>query len=78
MTKAQINRAIRHTGLTVHGARGDGCFYFLDANGDQIGESVYVAYLNQQTLNEWVADAGAALRENRLMLESWAEVGGDA
>jgi hypothetical protein len=53
MTKAQINRAIRHTGLTVHGARGDGCFYFLDANGDQIGESVYVAYLNQQTLNEW-------------------------
>lgn len=61
MSKAKINRAIRHTGLTVHGARGDYCFYFINANGDQIGETVYVAYLNHLTIGKWVAEAENAI-----------------
>ena len=61
MTKNKINRAIKHLGLTIEGARGDGCFYFIDADGDQNGETIYVCYLNQQTLENWVKDAEEAV-----------------
>lgn len=55
MTKNQINRAIKHLGLEIVGARGDGYFYFCDLeSGAQVGESVMVCYLNQCTLQEWV------------------------
>jgi hypothetical protein len=64
MTKAQINRAIRHTGLTIEGTRGDLYFYFLNASCDQIGESVLVAYLRDLSLTQWVEEAEAALREH--------------
>lgn len=74
MTKAKINRAIRHTGLTIVGTRGDLYFYFLNANGDQIGESVWVAYLKDLSITQWVEEAEAALREHGLMLEAWREV----
>ena len=70
MTKAQINRAISHTGLTIVG-NGDLYFYFVDAQGDQVGESVMVAYLKDLSLTQWVEEAEAALREHGLMLEAW-------
>ena len=57
MGKREINRAIKHTGLVVEGQRGDGCFYFLNAEGHQVGESIYIAYLNQFSLERWVETA---------------------
>ena len=58
MTKTVINKAIRHLGLEIVGARGDGYFYFCDLKtGAQIGESVLICYLNQCTLAEWVKEA---------------------
>ena len=56
MTKAKINKAIKHLGLTIQGNR-DGYFYFLNQDGNQVGESVMIPYLNCQTLEDWVADA---------------------
>lgn len=61
MTKAQINRAIKHTCLTIQGRRGDGYFYFLDAEGNQVGESVTVCYLKQLPLHRWVRLAEQAI-----------------
>lgn len=61
LTKAQINRAIVHTGLTIQGTRGDGYFYFLNAEGHQVGESVMVCYLRQLPLHRWVRLAENAL-----------------
>ena len=59
-SKRQINRAIRHIGLEIQNNR-DGYSYFTDLrDGCQIGESVYVCYLSQQTVGDWVADAEIA------------------
>ena len=72
MTKAQINRAISHTGLTIHGTRGDLYFYFVDAQGDQVGESVIVARLAHMTIDQWLAEAEAALAsEGRRWVYGW-------
>ncbi len=58
MTTKQINRAIKHLNLEVIHNRGSGYSYFLDlTTGDQVGDSVYVCHLNQQTLDKWVHDA---------------------
>lgn len=64
MTKSRINRAIRHLGIQIIG-NGDGYFYFVDlaAKIGQVGNSVMVCYLNQQSLQRWVSDAEAAVRE---------------
>ena len=59
MTAARINKAIRHTGLTLVYTRGDGYFYFIDQNGDHV-KSVYVCYMNQLTLDQWVQYAESA------------------
>jgi hypothetical protein len=58
MTKAKINRAIKHLGLEIQGNRRDGYHYFtrLD-NGDQQGQSVPVCYLRQASLAQWVSYA---------------------
>ena len=61
MTKDKINRAIKHTGLTLVGNRGDGYCYFLNTDGDQVGQSAMVCYLNQLTLEQWVEAAEASL-----------------
>ena len=65
MTKQKINRAIQHLGMQIVGRRGDGYFYFVgtDPNVGQIGESVTVCYLHQQSLTRWVEDAESALAE---------------
>ena len=59
MTKRKINSAIKHTGLRVEGERGAGCFHFVDAqSGYNIDDStVWVAYLNQLTLDQWIERA---------------------
>jgi hypothetical protein len=61
MTKAQINRAIKHTSLTIEGRRGDGYFYFLDTDGNHVGESIMVCYLKQLPLHRWVRLAEQAI-----------------
>ena len=65
MTKALINKAIRHLGIEIVGRRGAGYFYFVDLDEKigQVGNSVMVCYLNQQSLSRWVSDAEAAMRE---------------
>lgn len=56
-----VNKAIKKFGLELVYTRGDGYFYFLDlATGSQVGESVYVNYLNLLTLEEWVSEAEKA------------------
>ena len=65
MTKQKINRAIQHLGMQIVGRRGAGYFYFVgtDSSIGQIGESVMVCYLHQQSLTRWVEDAYYALAE---------------
>jgi hypothetical protein len=64
MTKARINRAIQHLGVQIVG-NGDGYFYFVDLAEKigQVGNSVMVCYLNQQSLQRWVSDAEVAVLE---------------
>ena len=58
MTTQRINRAIAHLDLEIVYTRGDGYFYFIDTNtGDQIGDSVFVCYMNQLTIEQWVNTA---------------------
>lgn len=63
MTSRAINRAIKHTGLIIK--RGVGYQYFDDAiTGDQVGESVYVCYLNQYTIEQWIEEAEYARKND--------------
>lgn len=63
MTTRAINRAIRHLGLEIIHQRGSGYSYFLSlAHGGQVGESVYVCYLNQLTVAQWVLEAENAVK----------------
>lgn len=65
ITKALINKKIRHTGLTIVG-NGDGYFYFIDDDGWEVGNSpVYVCYLKHLTLDEWRREAERAASEGR-------------
>lgn len=69
MTKARINRAIRHLGLEIQHKRGDGYSYFTSLEtGNQIGESVALCYLHHSDLLGWVRLAERALQQeaNRL------------
>ncbi len=64
MTKALINKAIRHLNLEVVG-NGDGYFYFVDTVTEyQRGECVMVPYLNRLSLDQWVREAKAARKSN--------------
>lgn len=65
MTKARINKAIRHLGIEIVGNRGAGYFYFVDLANKigQVGNSVMICYLHQQSLSRWVSDAQYAINE---------------
>lgn len=64
MNKATINRAIKHLGIEIQNKRGGGYSYFTSLEtGDQVGESVSVCYMNQQTLEQWIANAENAVAE---------------
>lgn len=60
-TVARVNRAIRPLGLKL--ITGKGYYYFHDAEGYQIGESVIVYRARQQTVAQWVDDAKRAFYE---------------
>lgn len=64
-TKRTINAALRRAGLPVEIQNNrDGYSYFTSTlTGAQVGESVLVCYLNQQTVEGWVADAHHALKQ---------------
>ena len=66
MNKRSINKAIKNLGLTIEGLRGDGCFYFIDTEGYQIGKTIYVCYLNQLSLERWQLEAVQAKSYGRL------------
>ena len=57
MTTRKINAAIKHTGLKIAFTRGDGCFYFINSEGFQVGDTVWVCYLNQLSLERWIKEA---------------------
>lgn len=66
MTKARINKAIKHLGLEIQNKRGDGYSYFTDMEGNQVGDSVYVCYMSQLSLAQWVGEATRAKAQGRL------------
>lgn len=63
-SKSQIDRAISGTGLELAYTRGDGYFYFVNKlTGDAVeNSSVYVCYMNQLSLEQWVLEAEAVLK----------------
>jgi hypothetical protein len=69
MNKNIINKAIRHLGVEIQNNR-DGCSYFTGiAEGHQIGQSVYICYLNMLTLSEWIERAADAVAEDAALGE---------
>jgi len=58
MTTARINKAIKHLGLQI--IKGNGYAYFLDFDGNQVGESVMVCYLKSLPLDRWIQQAESA------------------
>ncbi len=65
LTKRTINAALRRAGIPVEIQNNrDGYSYFTSTlTGAQVGESVLVCYLNQQTVEGWVADAHYAIKQ---------------
>ena len=63
MSKAHINRAIRHLGIKI--VSGEGYFYFVDLAEKigQVGSSIMVCYLNQQSLQRWVEIAQCSINQ---------------
>ncbi|MBM4229514.1 MAG: hypothetical protein FJ184_02045 [Gammaproteobacteria bacterium] len=65
INKRSINAALKRAGipLEIQNNR-DGYSYFTSkVTGGQIGESVMVCYLNQQSIEGWVSDARHALQQ---------------
>ena len=65
MTTRKINSALRRVGLDIEIVNNrDGYSYFCSTiTGGQVGESVMVCYLNQQTVEQWVSDARHAIQQ---------------
>ena len=63
MTTRKINSALRRVGLDIEIVNNrDGYSYFCSTiTGGQVGESVMVCYLNQQTVEQWVSDGRHAI-----------------
>jgi hypothetical protein len=69
MNKRTINQAIKHLGVEIQNNR-DGYSYFTGlVEGHQIGQSVYICYLNMLTLAEWVERAADAVAEDAALGE---------
>jgi len=61
--RKQINKAIEHTGLTIEGGRGAGCFYFVDRDGQAVENStVYVSAMTHLPISRWVKEAEEAMK----------------
>lgn len=65
MNKRTINAALRRAGLDVEIQNNrDGYSYFTRiTSGGQVGDSVMVCYLKQQTVEQWVSDARHAIQQ---------------
>ena len=65
MTTRKINSALLRVGLDIEIVNNrDGYSYFCSTiTGGQVGESVMVCYLNQQTVEEWIIDARRAIQQ---------------
>ena len=62
MTLKRINKAIQKYELEI--IKGAGYHYFLDLKTrDQIGSSVYVVYLKDLSIKQWLIEANDARRE---------------
>ena len=66
MNKRTINARVKRLGVEIQNKRGDGYSYFTSlSNGEQIGDSVPVCYLNHLTLDKWEAEAVCACHDYR-------------
>jgi hypothetical protein len=65
MNTRTINAALRRAGLEIEIQNNrDGYSYFTSTKtGGQVGDSVLICYLYQQTVEEWVSDARRAIRQ---------------
>ena len=63
---AQVDRAIKHLGVEIIRARGYFYFVSLDPAVGPVGDSVYMCYLNQQSLARWISDAKNAVKQHEL------------
>tara|TARA_R110000796_G_scaffold245320_1_gene369491 strand:+ start:2920 stop:3159 length:240 start_codon:yes stop_codon:yes gene_type:complete len=62
MTLKRINTAIKKYDLEI--IKGAGYHYFLDLKTrDKIGSSVYVMYLKELSIKQWIIEANDARRE---------------
>jgi len=65
VTKRAINSALRRAGLDVEIQNNrDGYSYFVHPEKGQVGESVYVCYLNQMPVDAWVSMARFAIAQD--------------
>ncbi len=65
VTTRAINSALRRAGLAVEIQNNrDGYSYFTNPEKGQVGESVYVCYLNQMSVADWVAQARYAIAQD--------------
>ena len=55
--RLSINRAIKSTGLTLMGERGEGVYRFVNEQFEQVGPEIMLAYLNQFTIERWIEEA---------------------
>ena len=72
MTIKRVNRAIKKINLEV--VKGEGYHYFVDiTTGEQIGSSIYVCYLKDLSLEQWIREAEDARREYDEMYHEYTE-----
>jgi hypothetical protein len=67
ITKRAINSAIKRAGLPViiENNRNGYSYFTSTETGNQVGESVCLSYLNQQSIDEWVEDARYAIAQQQ-------------
>ena len=65
VTQRAINSALRRAGLDVEIQNNrDGYSYFTHPEKGQVGESVWVCYLNQMSVAGWVEKARHAIAQD--------------
>jgi len=76
ITKRAINSAIKRAGLPViiQNNRGGYSYFTSTETGNQVGESVCLCYLNQQSIDQWVEDARYAIAQDQQTQEARNEL----
>jgi hypothetical protein len=67
ITQRSINAALKRAGLpvTIQNNRGGYSYFVSTETGNQVGDSVCLCYLNQQSIEEWVKDARYAISQDQ-------------